>query len=32
MAVKVGYYDAMITVLELIWGQDFMAPGGEGNF
>ncbi len=25
------YYDAMITMLELIWGDGFMAPGGEGN-
>jgi len=25
------YHDAMTSVLELIWGEDFMAPGGEGN-
>lgn len=25
------YHDAMITMLELIWGEGFMAPGGEGN-
>ena len=25
------YHDAMITVLELIWGKGFMTPGGEGN-
>lgn len=25
------YYDAMVTLLEWIWGRDFMAPGGEGN-
>ena len=25
------YHDAMITTLELIWGEGFMAPGGEGN-
>jgi len=25
------YHDAMITILELIWGENFMAPGGEGN-
>jgi phosphoethanolamine N-methyltransferase len=25
------YYDAMVTLLEWLWGQDFMAPGGEGN-
>jgi phosphoethanolamine N-methyltransferase len=25
------YHDAMISMLELVWGPDFMAPGGEGN-
>ena len=25
------YHDGMIAMLELIWGADFMAPGGEGN-
>jgi ubiquinone/menaquinone biosynthesis C-methylase UbiE len=25
------YYDAMMKLLELIWGEGFMAPGGEGN-
>ncbi len=25
------YHDAMLTMLELIWGDGFMAPGGEGN-
>jgi len=25
------YHDAMMTLLELIWGEGFMAPGGEGN-
>ena len=25
------YHDAMIDLLELIWGDGFMAPGGEGN-
>lgn len=25
------YHDAMISMLELVWGRDFMAPGGEGN-
>jgi phosphoethanolamine N-methyltransferase len=25
------YHDAMITILELIWGDGFMAPGGEGH-
>jgi len=25
------YDDALITLLELIWGEGYMAPGGEGN-
>lgn len=25
------YHDAMVTLLELIWGEGFMSPGGEGN-
>jgi ubiquinone/menaquinone biosynthesis C-methylase UbiE len=25
------YHDSMIAVLELVWGDGFMAPGGEGN-
>ena len=25
------YHDAMITLLELVWGEGFMAPGGAGN-
>jgi phosphoethanolamine N-methyltransferase len=25
------YHEAMISMLELIWGADFMAPGGEGH-
>ena len=25
------YHDAMLDLLEWIWGRDFMAPGGEGN-
>ncbi len=25
------YYDAMITLLETIWGKGYMAPGGAGN-
>ena len=25
------YYDSMVTVLELIWGDGYMAPGGPGN-
>jgi len=25
------YHDAIITLLELVWGEGFMAPGGAGN-
>ncbi len=25
------YHDAMVTMLELIWGVGYMAPGGPGN-
>jgi phosphoethanolamine N-methyltransferase len=25
------YYDNMVTMLELIWGEGYMAPGGPGN-
>jgi ubiquinone/menaquinone biosynthesis C-methylase UbiE len=25
------YDDSMVAMLELIWGEGFMAPGGEGN-
>ena len=25
------YYDNLITMLELIWGRGYMAPGGSGN-
>jgi len=25
------YHGAMIAVLELVWGEGFMAPGGKGN-
>ena len=25
------YHDNMVTMLELIWGKGFMAPGGSGN-
>lgn len=25
------YHDSMVTLLEWIWGRDYMAPGGEGN-
>jgi ubiquinone/menaquinone biosynthesis C-methylase UbiE len=25
------YHDAMVALLELVWGEGFMAPGGTGN-
>jgi phosphoethanolamine N-methyltransferase len=25
------YHDGMVAMLELVWGEGFMAPGGEGN-
>jgi ubiquinone/menaquinone biosynthesis C-methylase UbiE len=25
------YHDTMVAMLELVWGEGFMAPGGEGN-
>ncbi len=25
------YGDSMVAMLELVWGEGFMAPGGEGN-
>ena len=31
MEHEAEYHDAMITMLELIWGTGFMVPGGEGN-
>ncbi len=31
MEHKNEYHDAMIALLALIWGDGFMAPGGEGN-
>ncbi len=31
MSREIEYNDAMTTMLELIWGVGFMAPGGEGN-
>lgn len=31
MSHEIEYNDAMTTMLELIWGVGFMAPGGEGN-
>ena len=31
MEYESEYHDAMITLLKLIWGEGFMAPGGKGN-
>jgi phosphoethanolamine N-methyltransferase len=31
MAHENEYHDNMITMLELIWGEGYMAPGGAGN-
>jgi len=31
MAHDNEYYDNMVTMLELIWGEGYMAPGGPGN-
>jgi cyclopropane fatty-acyl-phospholipid synthase-like methyltransferase len=31
MAHEDEYDDALVTLLELIWGEGYMAPGGEGN-
>ena len=31
MAHENEYHDAMVAVLELVWGEGFMAPGGAGN-
>jgi len=28
---EIEYHDAMMKMLELIWGEGFMAPGGTGN-
>lgn len=25
------YSDAMLTAMDLVWGEGFMAPGGPGN-
>jgi phosphoethanolamine N-methyltransferase len=25
------YHDSMVAMLEFVWGEGFMAPGGEGN-
>jgi phosphoethanolamine N-methyltransferase len=31
MAHENEYHDNMVTMLELIWGEGYMAPGGAGN-
>ena len=31
MSYETEYHEAMMTMLELIWGKGFMAPGGTGN-
>jgi phosphoethanolamine N-methyltransferase len=31
MAHEDEYYDSMVTMLELIWGEGYMAPGGPGH-
>ena len=31
MAHDNEYHDNMVTMLELIWGKGYMAPGGAGN-
>ena len=31
MTHEIEYHDAMVAMLELIWGTGFMTPGGEGN-
>ena len=31
MTHETEYYDNMVTMLELIWGKGYMAPGGPGN-
>ena len=31
MAHENEYGDAMVAMCELVWGEGFMAPGGEGN-
>ena len=31
MSHESEYHDAMVTAIELIWGDGFLAPGGEGN-
>lgn len=31
MSHETEYHDNMVTMLELIWGKGYMAPGGTGN-
>jgi SAM-dependent methyltransferase len=31
MSHEYEYHDNMVTMLELIWGEGYMAPGGPGN-
>ena len=31
MAHEIEYDEALVTLLELIWGEGYMAPGGEGS-
>ena len=31
MAHEDEYHDAMVAAIELVWGDGFLAPGGEGN-
>lgn len=31
MAGESEYHDAMLTVLDLLWGEGFMSPGGAGH-
>ena len=31
MEHKNEYHDTMVAMLELVWGEGFMAPGGEGH-
>ena len=31
MAHEDEYYDNLVTMLEIIWGKGYMAPGGPGN-
>jgi ubiquinone/menaquinone biosynthesis C-methylase UbiE len=31
MAHENEYHDALVTMLEIIWGDGYMAPGGTGN-